>query len=197
MNVGYARVSSEKQDLRRQVDELQTAGCDRIVQETGSGKRASHRPKWEELINPDSGQLRVGDSLTVVELSRLGRSTMQLTQLLTDLKDRQIGLKILNLGIDTNTPAGELIFSIVAAVGQMERDLIAERTKSALDAKRRRGERVGGRKPSITDDQVRRAMHLIDTTQLTGDEVAKVCGMSRSRMYTLVAKMRAADQTAT
>lgn len=179
------------QDLRRQVDELAAAGCDRIVEEKASGKHGAKRPKWEELVDADAGLLRSGDRLTVVELSRLGRSTTQLTALLHDFKEREIGLRILGLGIDTLTPAGELIFTIVAAVGQMERDLIAERTKSALDAKRRRGERIGGRKPSHTPEQVARAMEFLDTTDMTGQEVANAVGMSRSRMYALVSRRRA------
>lgn len=191
MDVGYARVSSEKQDLTRQIDELSAAGCDQIVTEKASGKHGASRPEWEQLIDPANGRLRTGDRLTVVELSRLGRSTTQLTTLLRDFKDRGIGLRILNLGIDTSTPAGELIFTIIAAVAQMERDLIAERTKSALDAKRRRGERVGGRKPSHTPEQVKRAVDLLDTTNMTGQEVANAVGMSRSRMYALVARVRA------
>lgn len=191
MDYGYARVSSEVQDLRRQVDELVSAGCDRIVEEKASGKHGAKRPKWQELVDADAGLLRPGDRLTVVELSRLGRSTTQLTALLHDFKKREIGLRILNLGIDTSTPAGELIFTIVAAVGQMERDLIAERTKSALDAKRRRGERVGGRKPSHSPEQIARAMEFLDTTDMTGTEVANAVGMSRSRMYALVARRRA------
>lgn len=190
MDVGYARVSSEKQDLRRQVDELTTAGCTRIVEERASGKHGAKRPAWDALIDPDSGQLRSGDRLTVVELSRLGRSTSQLTTLLRDLKEREIGLRILTLGIDTSTPAGELIFTIVAGVAQMERDLIAERTKSALDAKRRRGERIGGRKPTHTPEQIARAIRLLETTDMTGQEVANAIGMSRSRMYALVARER-------
>lgn len=136
------------QDLRRQVDELAAAGCDRIVEEKASGKHEATRPKWAELVDADAGLLRSGDRLTVVELSRLGRSTTQLTALLQDFKKREIGLRVLGSGIDISTFAGELIFTIVGAVGQMERDLIAERTKSALDAKRQRGERIGGRKPS-------------------------------------------------
>lgn len=179
------------QDLRRQVDELAAAGCDRIVEEKASGKHEATRPKWAELVDADAGLLRSGDRLTVVELSRLGRSTTQLTALLHDLKKREIGQRILNLGIDTSTPAGELIFTIVAAVGQMECDLIAERTKSALDAKRRRGERIGGRKPLHTPERIAQSMKFLGTTNMAGQEVANVVGMSRSHMYALVARRRA------
>ncbi|WP_454810385.1 recombinase family protein [Paenarthrobacter nitroguajacolicus] len=82
MDVGYARMSSEKQDLTRHIDELTAAGCDQIVTEKASGKHGASRPEWERLIE-----------LTVVELSRLGRSTTQLTALLRDFEERSIGLR--------------------------------------------------------------------------------------------------------
>lgn len=191
MDVGYARVSSADQDLRRQVDELTAAGCDRVVTEKGSGKAGARRPAWEALTDAASGQLRDGDRLTVVELSRLGRSTTQLTALLSNLTERGIGLRILDLGVDTTTPAGQLIYTVVAAVAQMERDLIVERTRSALEAKRRRGEKVGGRRPVHTPEQVSRAIALMETTDMTSAEVARATGMSRSRMYALIARRRA------
>ena len=190
MILGYARVSSEAQDLTRQVDELKAAGCERVITEKASGKRGARRPEWEALIDPAGGTLRPGDTLTVVELSRLGRSTTQLTQLLEDLRERGIGLRILTLGIDTTSPAGQLIFSVVAAVAQMERDLIAERTRSALDAKRRRGESIGGRRRSIPDEKIRQAAHLLEHSELTGAQVAAAVGISRSRMYARVREMR-------
>lgn len=191
MDVGYARVSSEKQDLTRHVDELTAAGCDRIVKEKASGKRDAKRPKWEELISEESGQLRAGDRVTVVELSRLGRSTGKLDDLLKDFEQRGIDLRILNMDLDTSSPSGKLIFRIVSALAENERDLISERTKSALDAKRRRGERVGGRKPTHTPEQVARAMQMLDNSDMTGQEIAGAVGMSRSRMYALVARARA------
>lgn len=138
--------------------------------------------------------MRRGDRLTVVELSRLGRSTGKLDELMQDLLERGIDLRILNLDIDTSTSNGKLLFRIVSAIAESERDLISERTKSALDAKRRRGERIGGRTPTHTPEQVRRAMQLLDKSDMTGNEIARAVGMSRSRMYTLVARMRAEQE---
>ena len=187
---GYARVSTEDQNLDRQRDELQAAGATTIIEEKGSGKRGADRPKWNALVDPELGPLRAGDTLMVVELSRLGRSTSELSALLNDLKDRDIGIKILNLGVDTATPTGELVFSILAAVAQMERDLISERTKSALDAKRRRGERIGGRDQKFTRKQILRAMDLMESTDMTAQEVANAVGMSKSHMYARIAEER-------
>lgn len=126
-----------------------------------------------------------------MEVSRLGRSTGKLDELMLDLRERGIDLRVLNMDIGTSTTAGKLMFRIVSALAESERDLISERTRSALDAKRRRGELIGGRKPTHSPEQVQRAMNLLDTTDMTGQEIAGAVGMSRSRMYVLVARRRA------
>src|SRR5271154_2486014 len=105
--LGYARVSTTDQSLDRQKDELTAAGADTIYSDVGSGKRDAPRPGWDECLR----SLRKGDTLTVTELSRLGRSTSQLSTLADDLRDRGVALRILNLGIDTATPAGKLVYS--------------------------------------------------------------------------------------
>jgi DNA invertase Pin-like site-specific DNA recombinase len=164
--------------LDRQLDELRANGCERVFSEAASGKRGAHRPQWEAARM----HLRAGDTLVVVELSRLGRNTVDLGQLLDDLDQRGIGLTILNLGIDTKTPAGRLIFTIVGAVASMERELLIERTQSGLAAARARG-RVGGRRRSFTAEQEREAQRLYDLRQLTAEQIAKAVGSSTSSLY--------------
>jgi DNA invertase Pin-like site-specific DNA recombinase len=137
--IGYARVSTPEQSLERQLDELQTHGCHRIFAEAASGKRGANRPEWDGCL----AHLRSGDTLVVTELSRLGRNVGDLGQLLNHLEEIGIALQILNLGIDTRTPTGRLIFTIVAAVAAMERELLIERTQSGLAAALARG-RIGG-----------------------------------------------------
>jgi DNA invertase Pin-like site-specific DNA recombinase len=176
--IGYARVSTVDQSLDRQADELTAAGADEVRTEVASGKKGAQRPQWDELLR----SLRQGDTLMVTELSRLGRSTSQLAALSDDLEERGIALRILNLGIDTGTPAGKLVYSIIAAVAEMERALLIERTMSGLAAARARG-RNGGRKRTITPAQVRRAQRLYDAQELTVSEISKTVGCSRQTLY--------------
>jgi DNA invertase Pin-like site-specific DNA recombinase len=176
--IGYARVSTPDQSLDRQLDELHRQGCDRVFPEAASGKRGAHRPQWDACL----GHLRPGDTLVVVELSRLGRNTGDLGRLLDHLDEHGIGLKILNLGIDTRTPAGRLIFTITGAVAAMERELLIERTQSGLAAARARG-RVGGRRRSYTLAQQREAQRLYDTRQLTVEQIARAVGAGTTTVY--------------
>ncbi len=176
--LGYARVSTADQSLDRQTDELLKAGADEVRTEVGSGKKDASRPVWDELLR----SLRPGDTLMVTELSRLGRSTSQLSALADDLRENGVALKILNLGIDTGTPAGKLVYSIISAVAEMERELLIERTNSGLAAARARG-RNGGRKKTITPAQIRRAQKLYDAKDLTVSEIAKTIGVSRQTLY--------------
>jgi DNA invertase Pin-like site-specific DNA recombinase len=179
--IGYARVSTPDQSLDRQLDQLRAHGCSRVFAEAASGKRGAHRPQWDACL----AHLRTGDTLVVVELSRLGRNTGDLGRLLDHLDAAGIGLRILNLGIDTATPAGRLIFTITGAVAAMERELLVERTQSGLAAARARG-RVGGRRRSFTPAQEREAQRLYDLRQMTIDQIAKAVGSSTSTVYRYV-----------
>jgi DNA invertase Pin-like site-specific DNA recombinase len=176
--IGYARVSTPDQSLDRQHDELHAAGCGRVFSEAASGKRGAHRPEWDACL----GHLRASDTLVVVELSRLGRNTGDLGRLLDHLDEHQIGLRILNLGIDTSTPSGRLIFTIIGAVAAMERELLVERTQSGLAAARTRG-RVGGRRRSFTATQEREAQRLYDLRVMSLDQIAAAVGASTSTIY--------------
>lgn len=176
--IGYARVSTPDQSLDRQHDELRAHGCVRVFYEAASGKRGALRPQWDACL----AHLRSGDTLVVAELSRLGRNTGDLGRLLDHLDEHKIGLRILNLGIETTTPAGRLIFTIIGAVAAMERELLIERTQSGLAAARARG-RVGGRTRSFTQAQEREAQRLYDTGQITAEQIARAVGSSTSTVY--------------
>ena len=178
--LGYARVSGPGQVLDRQEDELRAAGADQVYSEVGSGKKGGKRPEWDQLLR----SLRKGDTLMVTELSRLGRSTSQLAALLDNLEARGVTLNVLNLG-DTSTPSGRLVFRMVAAVAEMERDLLIERTHSGLAAARSRG-RKGGRRRTFSAEQEKKAQKLYSERNLTVAEIAKCLGVSRATVYRYV-----------
>jgi DNA invertase Pin-like site-specific DNA recombinase len=178
MIVGYARVSTVEQSLSRQQDELLAKGAEKVYEEVGSGKKGALRPKWDELLR----NLRTDDVLMVTELSRLGRNTGQLAALVEELAERKVGLRILNLGIDTTTSGGKLMFTIMSAVAENERTLLIERTNSGLAAARARG-RKGGRRRTITNAEIAKAQKLYDKRELSVPDIAAVIKVSPRTLY--------------
>ncbi len=153
--IGYARVSTRDQHPEAQEDRLRAAGCTRIFVDHGaSGARAS-RPEWDRCLD----RLEPGDTLVCVKLDRIGRSVRNLIDVVTALGQRGVDLLVLDQAIDTTTPGGRLVFHVMAAVAQFERELIAERTRDGLAATKARG-RNGGRKHRLTPDQMATAKRL-------------------------------------
>lgn len=175
--VGYSRVSTGSQEHRLQTDALTKAGCDYVVTEVGSGADERARPQLHHLIQ----SLARDDVLVVWRLDRLARSVKELTMIATDLAERGVRLRSLTEQIDTTTPQGRLIFNFFAMLAQFERDLIVERTKAGLAAAKARG-RTGGRKPLLTDAQVRQARAWLDARQMTQMQAARALGVSRATL---------------
>ena len=141
---GYARVSTEEQSLDVQKLALIKEGADEIFLEKITGTKIN-RPKLQEM----KSRLRKGDTVIVTRMDRLGRSTKDLLQIITEFRDRGIGLKIIDQNIDTSKPEGKLFFTIVAAFAEFERDLISARVKEGLKVARARG-KVGGVKKILS-----------------------------------------------
>jgi DNA invertase Pin-like site-specific DNA recombinase len=177
MLIGYARVSTGDQKLDLQFDALRRAGCDQVFADHVSGAKAE-RPG---LANARS-HLRDGDTLVVWKLDRLGRSVRQLVEFVSELHSREVHFASLTDGIDTSTPAGRFFFHIMAALAEMERDLIRERTRAGLASAKARG-RNGGRPPKLSAQQIRHARRLLEDKATTGEEVASTLGVSRSTLY--------------
>jgi len=171
--VGYARVSTLEQDPALQHDALTAAGADKVFTDFASGATAQ-RPQLTACLD----YLRPGDTLAVWRIDRLGRSVEDLTRIVNDLADRGIQFRSITEAIDTTTVGGELVFHVFAAVAQMERRLIRERTLAGLAAARARG-RKGGR-PSVMSDQRRAAELAMRAQGLTLNEIAASLGVGRS-----------------
>src|SRR5215208_6774592 len=148
MQIGYARVSTDDQNLDLQRDALEKAGCERIFTDRVTGTKAERKGLTEALSH-----LRSGDTLIVWRLDRLGRSLRHLIDTVTDLQERGIGFKSLQESIDTTTSGGKLVFHIFGALAEFEREIIRERTNAGLTAARARG-RSGGRPKALSDKQV-------------------------------------------
>jgi len=148
MLIGYARVSSDDQNLDLQLDELKKAGCKKILEDRISGARAS-RPGLERMLET----VREGDVVVVWRLDRLGRSLKDLIELVASLETRGVGLTSLKEKIDTTSSSGRLVFHIFGALAEFERSLIRDRTSAGLAAARARG-RTGGR-PKALDAKLR------------------------------------------
>ena len=176
MLIGYARISTDDQNLDLQLDALKAAGCYQVCTDQLSGA-AKHRPGLEEAFK----YLRPGDTLVVWKLDRLGRTVKGLVDLVEELQAKEIQFKSLTDGIDTSTTAGRFFFHVMAAMAQMERELIKERTKAGLAAAKARG-RTGGRKKVMDESKIAAAKKLLEAgTPAT--EVAKNLGVGRATLY--------------
>ena len=182
--VGYARVSTEGQDLALQIDALHKYGVAKELIFTDKASGAKHqRPGLDACLK----ELGDGDILLVWRLDRLGRSVRHLVTLIDQLREKNIGFRsVCDGAIDTTTASGDLIFNIFSALAQFERRLIQERTNAGLAAARARG-RTGGR-PSLTDDtaKVRLAKKLHGDKTLSIDEICDTLNISRSTYYRYV-----------
>lgn len=175
--IAYARCSTAEQDLALQLDALERAGAEKVFQEHGSGAKAD-RPELARCLE----YLREGDTLVIYSLSRLARSIRHLLEIAEDLEHRGIQLRSLTEQLDTSSPTGRFTFAVLAAVGQLERDLIRERTNAGLAAARARG-RVGGRPTVMTAEKTRAARQLYDAGHHNVSEIAKTLGVSRASVY--------------
>jgi DNA invertase Pin-like site-specific DNA recombinase len=187
--IGYARVSTLDQNLDLQTDALDKAGCERIFSETVSGARTERAALSEALSHA-----RAGDVFVVWKLDRLGRTVGQLVDFVSGLRARGVEFRSLTDGIDTTTPAGRFFFHMMAALAEMERDLIRERTMAGLVAARARGRR-GGRKLALSGRQIAQARLLLNHPDQTMEGIASSLGVSRSTLYRALARDGAEPRT--
>jgi len=176
MLIGYARVSTQAQNLDLQLEALAKAGCKKVFDDKISGSRAE-RPGLAKALE----MLREGDTLVVWKLDRLGRSVKNLVDLIGELQKQSVQFKSLTDAIDTGTTSGRFFFHVMASLAEMERELTVERTRAGLEVARQLG-RKGGRKRQMTDSKIESAKKLL-ASGVPPRDVAKNLGVSVPTLY--------------
>ncbi len=176
MLIGYARISTQDQNLDLQIDALTKAGCKKLFDDKISGS-SKERPGLTKTLE----MLRKGDTLVVWKLDRLGRSVKSLVNLVSELHKQGVQFKSLTDAIDTGTPSGSFFFHVMDSLAGMERDLTVERTRAGLEVARKLG-RTGGRKRKMTDSKIESARKLL-ANGVPPCDVAHNLGVSVPTLY--------------
>ncbi len=182
MRIGYARVSTYDQNPELQLDALKKSSCKKIFTDKISGVSQA-RPQLDRLID----NLREGDTVVVWRLDRLGRSIKDLIEWMDYFQENKIGFVSLQESINTTTPTGKLIFHIMAALAEFERNLIRERTMAGLRAAKARG-RKGGRPPKLDQKRVKTAIKLHKQGDMSVQEICDMMEISRKTLYNYINK---------
>lgn len=181
--IGYARVSTQGQDLAQQRTILGDIGCQRIFEEKVSGAKRD-RPELGRLLE----HLRAGDVVTVTRLDRLARSTSDLLHIAERIKDTGAGLRSLaEPWADTTSPAGRMVLTIFAGIADFERSLIGERTSAGRAAALARGVRFGPR-PVLSAEQIAHARRLIEEEGRSVSEASRILNVHRATLYRALAR---------
>ena len=184
MVVGYARVSTDDQDMIRQTHQLRAAGCEKIFQETMSGTK-KHRPQMNAMLD----FIREDDVVVVCELTRISRSTKDLFELVEKIEGKGAKIKSLKENwVDTTTAHGKLLFTMFAGLAQFERDLISERTRETLAAKKAAGIKLG--RPRVDDEALKKAIKLYATKEFEVKEIEQMTNISKSTLYREIGRLK-------
>lgn len=176
MVIGYARVSTLEQNLDRQLDNLNAQGCERIYQEKRTGKN-TNRPEFEKMM----ASFRPGDTLVIDSFSRLSRSTRDLLRVIDELDKQSVNVISIKEKLDTTTPTGKLMLTMLSALAQFERDIITERTHDGLKAARARG-KMGGR-PRVKSMKIDKALKMYDSRSFSIADITETTGISTATLY--------------
>src|SRR5258708_5246551 len=192
MKIGYGRVSKHEQSEDLQIDALKKAGCEKWFTDKITGSKFERKGLEEALA-----YVRPGDTFVVWKLDRAGRSLKHLIDLLNKLKERGIDFISLTEKIDTTTPGGKLIFHMMGALAEFERDLIRERTNAGLEAARARGRKGGRPKVLRTPAKVAMVLSAYHDKKHSIDEICRTFGVSRSTLFRYVREDKKTAQEST
>ena len=173
--IGYARVSTEEQELTVQLEQLTAAGVEKMFQEKASGIKED-RPKLAAMLE----YVREGDTVIVAKLDRIARSTRHLLEIVDLLEKKQVAFRVLNINLDTTTPTGKLMLSMLAAIGQFEREMMLERQREGIRLAKKAGA-YKGRKPTARSQSEKVLSLLADGK--TKQAVLEETGISIASLY--------------
>ena len=176
--IGYARVSTTGQDLTAQLEQLRAGGCERIYEEKASGVKTD-RPELARMID----FVRDGDTVVTCKLDRIARSTRHLLEIVELLDNKGVSFRVLNINLDTSTPTGKLMLSMLAAIGQFEREMMLERQAEGIAIAKRQG-RYTGRKPTARAKS-KEVVALLKSGR-TKQAIAKELGIGISSVYRIL-----------
>lgn len=178
MLIGYARTSTKDQEysLEAQIQRLEEAGCQKCYQEQVSSVDAK-REELEAALD----YIREGDVLVVTKLDRLARSVADTVDIQKRLEEKQAGLKILDMQIDTTTPTGKLQFNLFAAIAQFEREVMLERQRVGIEKAKAEG-KYKGRQP-LSLKKKEQIKELLATNTMTKEAIAKTVGVGIATVY--------------
>ena len=183
MIIGYARVSKDNQHLDRQIDMLKEYGADKIIQEKYTGTK-KNRPGMEHLLQ----MIRTNDIVVVESISRLGRNTLDILNLIQRLEMEKVEFISLKENMDTTTPTGKAMLQMMSVIAELERNLLAERVKEGIIASRSRGTTVG--RPKLPQEKVNVAMRMYNSGEYSIKEIVANAGISQGTLYREINKMR-------
>lgn len=183
MKYGYARVSTQGQDLTVQIEQLKAEGCDKIYQEKFTGT-TKDRPQLNKLLS----ELKKGDTLVVTKLDRFARSAKDAIEVIEKLFENGVRVHILNMGIVEDTPTGRLIFNIMSAFAQFERDMIVERTQEGKEIAKQKPDFREGRPKKFSKKQIEHALKLKETHSYK--QVEEMTGISKSTLIRAKKKLK-------
>lgn len=184
MIIGYCRNSTHKQDLEKQREQLNNAGCERIFEEVVSGAGITNRPELNRMLD----QLRKGDLVVVTDFSRISRGGIRdMFSLIETIEKHEANLRSLKEEwIDTSSPQGKFLFTVIAGVNELEKNLVSIRTKESLENCRKRGI-VGGR-PKVDEKKIDTAIKMYESKLHSISEITKVTGVSKTSLYRYLKK---------
>lgn len=192
MKIGYARVSTQGQDLQSQIEMLKLEGCEKIYSEKFTGT-TSKRPQFQKMLE----ELQEGDVLVVTKLDRFARSTIDALTTVKQLEEKKVDFIILNMSgdrVDTTTPNGKLLFTIMSGFAEFERSMIVTRTREGKEQARKNNPNFKEGRPRTSKKRLDSAFELKEMKKLTFKQLAEQTGISIATLKRESARRKAEQQ---